>query len=154
MQVIIIWELSKYIGAGDDKKSLIVFFSYYIVKNIMVGCHLLPGYFSIFRVYEGKGMVASVCLPLLFALLWKMYDKPEDRSLRYKTIVSIMGAMTYSFSMMFSVPLVLAAYMPCVFVKKNKKLWVTIILLLMLSGAYVVFYYLGHEGIIDMTIKR
>ena len=60
MQVIIIWELPQYIGAGDDKKSLIVFFLYYIVKNIMVGCHLLPGYFSIFRVYEEKGMVASV----------------------------------------------------------------------------------------------
>ncbi len=154
MQVIIVWELARYFGKSDQKKSLFAFFMYWSIRNLLVGSQILPNYFSIFRNYEGKGMVMIVPLPLLFLLLWKMYDHPEDTSYMWKACITLWGAMTYSLSMMFSAPFVLVAFAPFVLARKDKRLIRNLALMLFVSGIFVVVYYLGRKGIIDLTIHR
>ena len=154
MQSIIVWELAKYYAKDDKKKLLLAFFGYWTFRNILVGCQLLPGYYTIFRTYEGKGMVMNVCFPLLTLIMWKMYDTPEDKGWMPKSVITLAGAMTYSLSMMFSAPFMLLAYTPFVLSKKNMKLIRNLVILFFVAGAYVIVYYFGRNGTIDLTINR
>lgn len=154
MQSIIVWELAKCFGKDDKKKVLLVFFGYWTFRNLMVGCQLLPSYYTIFRTYEGKGMVMNVCFPLISLILWKMYDTPEDNGWLVKSSVTLVGAMTYSLSMMFSAPFLLAAFTPFVILKKDMRLIRNLVVLFFISGVFFIIYYLGLKGVIDLTIKR
>lgn len=154
MQIIVVWKLANYFGKGDEKKSLFAFFGYWTFRNLMIGSQLLPSYYTVFRTYEGKGFVMNVPVPLLVLLLWKMYDNPKDLGYLWKSSFCLIGAMTYSLSMMFSAPFLLVSYIPFVIYKKDKRLIRNILVLLFISGIYVVVYYLGRKGIIDLTIHR
>ena len=154
MQSIIVWKLANYFGKDDKKKVLLTFFGYWTFRNMLVGCQLLPGYYTIFRTYEGKGMVMNVCFPLLALIMWKMYDTPEDKGWIPKSVITLAGAMTYSLSMMFSAPFMLLAYIPFIISKKDKRLVRNLAILFAVAGAYVVIYYLGRNGTIDLTIHR
>lgn len=154
MQIIIVWELAKYFAKGDKKKTVIAFFMYWIFRNLLVGSQLLPSYYSIFRTYEGKGFVMNVSYPLLLLLLWKMYDSPEDRGWLWKSAIVMFGSMTYSLSMMFSAPFILAAYSPMIFIKKDKRLFRNFFAMGAIALAFLVVYYLGDKGVIDLTIHR
>lgn len=154
MQIIIVWKLAQYFGEEDDKKSIFAFFTYWTFRNLLVGSQLLPSYFTIFRTYEGKGFVMNVPVPLIVLLLWKMYDNPEDLGYLWKLSICLIGAMTYSLSMMFSAPFLFVSYIPFVLYKRDKRLLRNIIVLLCISGIYVIVYYLGYKGIIDLTIYR
>lgn len=154
MQSIIVWELAKYFGKNDKKKILLAFFGYWTFRNMLVGCQLLPGYYTIFRTYEGKGMVMNVCFPLMALIMWKMYDTPKDKGWIVKSVITLAGAMTYSLSMMFSAPFMLLAYIPFVISKKDIRLVRNLAILFVVAGAYVIVYYLGMKGIIDLTIHR
>lgn len=154
MQIIVVWKLAQYFGKGDDKKSVFAFITYWTFRNLMIGSQLLPSYYTVFRTYEGKGFVMNVPVPLLVLLLWKMYDHPENLGYLWKSSFCLIGAMTYSLSMMFSAPFLLAAYIPFIIYKKDKRLVRNMFVLLFISGVYVVVYYLGRKGIIDLTIHR
>ena len=86
--------------------------------------------------------------------MWKMYDTPEDKGWIPKSVITLAGAMTYSLSMMFSVPFMLVAYIPFVISKKDIRLVRNLVILFAVAGAYVVIYYLGRNGTIDLTIHR
>ncbi len=154
MQMIVVWKLAQYFGKGDDNKSVFAFFAYWTFRNLLIGSQLLPSYYTIFRTYEGKGFVMNVPVPLLALLLWKMYDHPEDLGYLWKSSFCLMGAMTYSLSMMFSAPFLLVSYIPFIIYKKDKRLLRNMFILLFISGAYVIVFYLGRKGIIDLTIHR
>lgn len=154
LQIIVVWKLASYFGKDDEKKTLLAFFAYWAFRNLMIGSQLLPSYYSVFRTYEGKGFVMIVPIPLMVLLLWKMYDHPEDIGYLWKSCLVLAGAMTYSFSMMFSAPFLLVSYIPFVIAKKDKRLIRNIIVLLFVSGIYVIVFYLGRKGIIDLTIHR
>ena len=154
MQSIIVWELAKCFGKNDKNRTILAFFAYWTFRNMMVGCQLLPSYYTIFRTYEGKGMVMNVCFPLFALVMWKMYDTPEDKGWIPKSVITLAGAMTYSLSMMFSVPFMLVAYIPFVISKKDIRLVRNLVILFAVAGAYVVIYYLGRNGTIDLTIHR
>ncbi|SEQ86601.1 hypothetical protein SAMN02910369_02570 [Lachnospiraceae bacterium NE2001] len=154
LQVIVVWKVASYFGKDSNKKSLFAFFVYWSIRNLLVGSQLLPSYYTVFRTYEGKGFVMNVPIPLLVLLLWKMYDNPEDIGYLWKSCLVIAGAMTYSLSMMFSTPFLLVSYIPFVIAKKDMKLIRNMMVLLFVSGIYVIIYYLGQKGIIDLTIQR
>ena len=154
MQIIVVWKIAQYFGKHDDKKSIFAFISFWTVHNLLVGSQILPSYYTIFRNYEGKGFVMIVPIPLLTLILWKMYDNPDDISYLWKGIICIAGAMTYSFSMMFSAPFLLVSYIPFVIYKRDKRLIRNVFVFLFVSGIYVIIYYLGLKGIIDLTIHR
>ena len=154
MQIIVVWKLAQYFGKKDDSKALFVFLSYWAVRFLLVGSQLLPSYFGIFRVYEGKGFVINVPVPLLVLLLWEMYDHPEDVGFLWKSSFCLIGAMTYSFSMMFTAPFLLVSYIPFVLYKRDKRLIRNMLVLLFISFVFVVVCYLGIKGYIDLTIHR
>jgi len=154
MQIIVVWKLAQYFGKNDEKKSVFAFFVYWSIRELMIGSQLLPSYFGVFRNYEGKGFVINVPIPLLLLLLWKMYDNPEDNGYLWKSSICLIGSMTYSLSMMFTAPFFLVSYIPFMLYKRNKYLVRNIFILLVICGIYVVVFYLGSKGIIDLTIKR
>ena len=154
MQIIVVWKMAHYFGKDDDKKSVFAFLAYWTFRNLLIGSQLLPSYYTVFRTYEGKGFVMNIPVPLLVLLMWKMYDHPEDISYLWKAVICLMGAMTYSFSMMFSAPFLLVSYIPLIIYKKDRRLIRNFIVLFMISGAYVAIHYLGGKGIIDLTIHR
>ena len=154
MQIIIVWKLAEYFGKDNEKKSLFAFFGYWTFRNLMIGSQLLPSYYTVFRTYEGKGFVMNVPIPLLVLLLWKMYDEPKDLGNLWKSSICLIGAMTYSLSMMFSAPFLFVSFIPFALYKKDKRILRNIFVLLFISGIYVIIYYLGNKGIIDRTIYR
>ena len=154
MQIIVVWKLAHYFGKDDQKKSVFAFLTYWTFRNLLIGSQLLPSYYTVFRTYEGKGFVMNVPVPLLVLLMWKMYDHPEDIGYLWKSVICLMGAMTYSFSMMFSAPFLLVSYIPFIIYKKDKRLIRNLFVLFVVSGIYVIVYYLGQKGIIDLTIHR
>lgn len=154
MQIIIIWEMAKYFGKDDQRKVLLAFFLYWTVRNLLVGSQLLPGYYTIFRTYEGKGFVMNISFTLLALIFWKMYDTPEDTGWLWKSSIMLIGSMTYSLSMMFSAPFMLVSYIPFVLVKKDKRLIRNMFVLLFITGIYFLVYLLSMKDIIDLTIHR
>ena len=154
MQIIVVWKLAEYFGKEDDKKSVFAFLTYWTFRNLLIGSQLLPSYYTVFRTYEGKGFVMNVPVPLMVLLLWKMYDHPEDIGYLWKSSFCLIGAMTYSLSMMFSAPFLLVSYIPFIIYKKDRRLIRNMLALLFISGLYVLIYYLGSKGIIDLTIHR
>lgn len=154
MQIIVVWKLAQYFAKNDEKKSVFAFFVYWTVRELMIGSQLLPSYFGVFRNYEGKGFVINVPIPLLVLLLWEMYDNPEDLGYLWKSSFCLIGAMTYSLSMMFTAPFLLVSYIPFIIHKKDKRLIRNMIVLLIISGIYVIVFYFGRKGIIDLTIHR
>ncbi|MCR5104405.1 MAG: hypothetical protein K6B68_08135 [Eubacterium sp.] len=154
MESLVVWELAKYLGKDSDTKKLLIFFLYWAFSNLMVGSQLLPGYFTFFRTYEGKGFVMNVPIPLMMLLLWKMYDTPEDWGLLWKSAIVLWGSMTYSLSMMFTFPFVLAGWLPFLLVKKDKKVIKHIVAMGVVCMAFFAVFYLGRTGKIDLTIYR
>ena len=154
IQCLVIWELAKYLGKEKRDASVAGYIMYWSITNIMAGSQLLPGFYDIFRTYEGKAFVMDVSVPLLLLLLWKLYDEPDKWKNVWKSIIVMCGSMTYSLSMMFTYPFVLAAFTPFLIVKKEKRILRYILLMGAVSAVYFVVYYLGRLGKIDLTINR
>ena len=79
-QTLIIWEFAKALAPSNKKKMMVFFAVGCAIKHIEIGSYFLPEYYAFFRSFEGKGMVMNVCVPFLLLMLWKMYDKPQDRT--------------------------------------------------------------------------
>ncbi|MBR6403310.1 MAG: hypothetical protein IKS48_07995 [Eubacterium sp.] len=156
VQCLVIWELAKCIGKGRQDRSILAFLLYWGVRNAMVGSQLLPSYYTFFRTYEGKGFVMNVPIPLMMLIMWKMYDKPEKTKYLWESVVIIWGSMTYSLSMMFTYPFVLAAYIPFMLAKKDgrKYMFRNIVVIGLECLVFFGIYYLGRIGILDLTIRR
>ncbi len=154
VQCIVVWELAKYFGNKDEKKTLVAFFVYWIFRILLVGSQLLPGYYTFFRTYEGKGFVMNAPVPLIALLLWRMYDHPEDKTLMWKGCLTMFGAMTYSLSMMFTAPFMLASYIPFILARKDKRLIRNMFAIGIIVVVFFMVYYLGRRGTIDLTIHR
>ena len=155
VECILAWWIASQFGKGDQIKSLIAFGIYWIAKNLLVGSVLLPTYYAYYRNYEGKGFVANMPIPLLVLLMWKMYDNPKDRGLLWKSCFVLFGSMTYSLSMMFTYPFIVAAYAPFLIAKKDWRLVRNMAVLVFICGIFFVLFYMGWKGIfLDLTIKR
>lgn len=154
VQCLVIWELAKLLGKGRRDSSVVGYIVYWSITNIMGGSQLLPGFYDVFRTYEGKGFVMDVSIPLILLLLYKVYDEPEKWGNTWKSLLVFCGSMTYSLSMMFTYPFVLAAFTPFLIAKKDKRVFRYILIMGVASVVYFVIYYLGRTGKLDLTIKR
>ncbi len=152
--VMVIWEMAKYFGKGNEKKSLIAFFVYFALRNIMSLSTILPGGFTMFRTFETKGFITNVPIAMLLLILWRMYDNPDERGVIWKSLFIIWGGMTYSFALMISAPFLFAAYVPFVLARKSGRLIRNIIVMLFFSFIFMLVYFLILSGRIDLTIHR
>ena len=156
MQCLVVWELCKCIGKERQDKAIFAFLFYWAVRNLMVGSQLLPSFFTYFRTYEGKGFVMNVPIPMMMLLMWNWYDDPKQSKYLWESFIIIWGSMTYSLSMMFTFPFVLAAYIPFMLLRKDGKKYMLRNIVVIGAECVIFFgvYYLSRNGMIDLTIVR
>ncbi len=153
-QNIVLWKLCLMLAKGKRDSALFGFFLCWALKNIMVYSQLLPGFYTYFRTYEGKGLVANVSIPLMMLLMWKMHQEPEKTENLWYSVFTLAGSMTYSLSMMFSYPFLLAASLPFMLIRKEKKkrMLLYVLVLGLIAAAYLTVYTLGLKGKLDLSI--
>ncbi len=153
-QNIVLWKLCKLLAKGKMDHALFGFFVCWTLKNIMVRSQLLPGFYTYFRTYEGKSFVINVSVPLLIYLMWKMHEEPENKGYLGCSIITLVGSMTYSLSMMFSYPFLLTAFVPFLLTKKGqrKPLIRNVLILGLIGILYFIVYILGKKEILDLSI--
>lgn len=156
VQCLVAWEIAKCIGRDRQDKSIFAFLLYWAIRNIMVGSQLLPSFFTIFRTYEGKGFVMNVPIPMMMLIMWKWYDEPEKTKYLWESFIIIWGSMTYSLSMMFTYPFVLAAYVPFMLIRKDGKKYMfrNMVVIGMECVIFFAIYFLSWKGKIDLSIVR
>lgn len=149
---IVIWKIADYIFKENLHKCYF-FVAYNAIKLCFSSCLLLPGFYSLFRAFEGKNIFASILLPICFLCFWKMYDYPSDKYNILLLLVSIIGSYTFSMSTMFIIPFVVLGYSPMIIIKKDRKVVVNFIICMLPCVIVALYYILAVKGVISLRIR-
>lgn len=148
-----IWFLACFVMR--EQRARCLFFAVYEgAVGVMTGGYLQSGFYIYFRNYEGKDVYTAILVPVLLAIFWKMYEKPDDRKLLGFGLLCVAGSFPFTGTGLYVVPVAaLLALVPCLFGRAPFRAIVRNVIVLSLPCIFYAAYYMAiKSGVLVLTI--
>ncbi len=150
---LLIFLLARTMLKDSDAKQWLFYCVYMYVLCMSASSVLLQGFYIFFRNYEGKNVYSAIMVPLMFYVIWKLYEQPRDKVILTLGVLCIAGSFHYTGIALFTIPMVTLGLLPGVFSKKNWKRMICNIIVLNIPILLYAIYYIGTEaGYITLKI--
>lgn len=150
---LLVFLVARTIFRDNDAKQWLFYSAYTLVLCITASSVLLQGFYVFFRNYEGKDFYAGIMVPLMFYVIWKLYENPRDNKILVLGVLSIIGSFHYTGIALFSIPMTVFGLLPGVFSKKNWwRMMLNMVVLNIPSFLYGIYYMGTIKGYITLTI--
>jgi hypothetical protein len=153
MGSLIIYLTARAIFKDSDAKQWLFFAGYMLVLCVTSNSTVLQGFYYFWRNYEGKNAYAAIVIPLMFYVLWKLYENPRDNVSLTLGLLCVIGSFHYTGIALFSIPMTVLGLIPGMFSKKNWAWMLRDMVVLVIPCILYAVYYMGVlKGYITLLV--
>jgi hypothetical protein len=131
---------------NNDAKQWLFYCVYMMVICITASSVLLEGFYMFFRIYEGKAVYAAIVIPVIFYVIWKLYENPHDNQMLCLGILCVAASFHFTGIALFAAPVSALGLFPGIFDKENGKRMIWDIFALCMPCIIYAVYYMGTES--------
>lgn len=138
----------------ERAKQWLFFAGYQAAVACTAGSYLFSSFYTYFRNYEGKTVIAAVILPVIFYVFRRLYRDPFDRNALIFGVICIAGSFHFTGTTIYFIPVACLGLVPAVTSGKQlKRMILNALVLIIPCIVYAAFYAGVKIELINLAIR-